>query len=141
MLPSGVHGNDRSQPTEKQLPVCSMYDVYRHTPSGSSYFNGIVIYLRRSRVHILGTSSFQKNGVIYRCCPLSWWGSGTSIGQAYAPGHLILTLGPRSSSFLNSRLLVGVFVERSFLVNEPAVTRPQDQVQKAKNLHKDIKMI
>lgn len=36
MLPGGVHGNDRSKPTEKQLPACSVYDVYRHTPSGNS---------------------------------------------------------------------------------------------------------
>lgn len=48
-------------------------------------------------------------------------------------------LGPRGPSFLHGGWLVGILVERSLLVNEPAVTCPQDQVQKPKNLQKDGK--
>lgn len=55
-------GNDRSKPAEKQLPVCSTYDVCRHIASGSSEFNGILMYWRNSRVQILQMSSFQRKG-------------------------------------------------------------------------------
>lgn len=48
-------------------------------------------------------------------------------------------LGLRGPSFLHGGRWVGVLVERSLLVNEPAVTGPQDQVQKAKYLSKDRK--
>lgn len=46
-------------------------------------------------------------------------------------------LGPRGRSFLHGGWWVGILMERGLLVNEPAVTCPQDQVQKAKNLWKD----
>lgn len=70
-------------------------------------------------------------------CPSGWWrGQGPALDRpTLQDARLIPTLGPGSVSFLRSGLLVGVFVERGFLVNEPAVSRPQDQVQKAKNLH------
>ena len=43
-------------------------------------------------------------------------------------------LGPGQLSLLHGRWGVGVLVEVRLLVNEPAVTGPQDQVQKAKQL-------
>lgn len=52
-----------------------------------------------------------------------------------------MCLGPRGPSFLNVGWWVGILVERSLLVNEPAVTCPQDQVQKAKNLKKDTRTV
>lgn len=48
-------------------------------------------------------------------------------------------LRPRGTSFLHGGWWVGILVERSLLVNEPAVTCPQDQVQKPKRLNKDRK--
>lgn len=64
-------------------------------------------------------------------------GTGTSVGQASAAGILAWTLGPRSRSFPHSGLLLRVFVESSFLVDEPAVSCPEDQVQEAKDLHRE----
>lgn len=54
-------------------------------------------------------------------------------------GTLTTWLGSRGSAFLHGGGGGRNLVERSLLVNEPAVTCPQDQVQKAKNLQKHMK--
>lgn len=72
---------------------------------------------------------------------------GTSVGHkafllwglGYAQGPSVMWLRPRGPSFLHGCWWVGILVERSLLVNEPAVTCPQDQVQKPKGLNKDRK--
>lgn len=48
--------------------------------------------------------------------------------------RFIMQLGPRGSTLLHCCRWVGIFVERCLLVNEPAVSSPQDQVQEAESL-------
>lgn len=93
-----------------------------------------------------GSWHAKAEGGCYR--PAFHWGDfSTSVwdiklffkGAWLCWGTLTTWLGSRGSAFLHGGGGGRNLVERSLLVNEPAVTCPQDQVQKAKNLQKHMK--
>lgn len=93
-----------------------------------------------------GSWHAKAGGGCYR--PVFHWGDfSTSVwdiklffkGAWLCWGTLTTWLGSRGSAFLHGGGGGRNLVERSLLVNEPAVTCPQDQVQKAKNLQKHMK--